>query len=54
MFEKVSRAVTRADIAKIEVNLGFVFPEDFVEHSLSYNGGIPTKPFFILKRKILK
>ncbi|MCM1183458.1 MAG: SMI1/KNR4 family protein [Roseburia sp.] len=46
MFEKVSRALTRADIAEIEVNLGLAFPEDFVEHYLSYNGGIPTKPFF--------
>ncbi|WP_027088810.1 SMI1/KNR4 family protein [Thomasclavelia saccharogumia] len=46
MFDKVSRALTREDIAEIEVNLGFALPEDFVEHYLSYNGGIPTKPFF--------
>jgi len=46
MFDKVSKALTREDIAEIEVNLGFALPEDFVEHYLSYNGGIPTKPFF--------
>lgn len=46
MFKEVSKALTRADIAEIEVNLGLVFPEDFVEHYLSYNGGRPTKPFF--------
>lgn len=31
MFEKVSKALTRADIAEIEGNLGFPFPKDFVE-----------------------
>lgn len=46
MFEKMSKALTREDIAEIETNLGFAFPEDLVEHYLSYNGGIPTKPFF--------
>lgn len=46
MFERVSKALTRADIAEIEVKLGLAFPADFVEHYLSYNGGIPTKPFF--------
>ena len=46
MFEEVGKALTRADIAEIEVNLGLAFPEDFVEHYLSYNGGRPTKPFF--------
>lgn len=42
MFEKVSKALTRADMAEIEANLGLAFPEDFVGHYLSYNGGIPT------------
>jgi len=46
MFEKVSKPLTREDIAEIEENLGFAFPEDFAEHYLSYNGGIPAKPFF--------
>lgn len=46
MFKEVSKALTRADIAEIEVNLGFAFPEDFVERYLAYNGGIPAKPFF--------
>ena len=46
MFEKMSKSLTREDIAEIEVNLGLAFPEDFVEHYLSYNGGIPAKPFF--------
>lgn len=46
MFKEVSKALTRADIAAIEVNLGLVFPEDFVEHYLLYNGGKLTKPFF--------
>ena len=54
MFKKMGKALTRADIAEIEINLGLTFPENFVEHYLSYNGGIPTKPFFIPKRKILK
>ena len=31
MFEKMSKALTREDIAEIEVNLGLAFPEDFVE-----------------------
>lgn len=46
MFEKVSKTLTRQDIAEIEVNLGLAFPEDFVEHYLTYNGGVPTKQFF--------
>jgi cell wall assembly regulator SMI1 len=46
MFEKMGKALTRADIGEIEVNLGLTFPEDFVGHYLSYNGGIPAKPFF--------
>lgn len=46
MFERMSRALTREDIAEIEADLGLAFPEDLVEHYLSYNGGIPTKPFF--------
>ncbi|EOS24600.1 hypothetical protein C806_02114 [Lachnospiraceae bacterium 3-1] len=46
MFEKMSKALTREDIKEIEVNLGLAFPGDFVEHYLSYNGGIPAKPFF--------
>jgi len=46
MFEKASKALTREDIAEIERSLGLAFPEDFAEHYLSYNGGIPTKPFF--------
>lgn len=46
MFEKMSKALTRGDIAEIEINLGLALPEDFTEHYLSYNGGIPTKPFF--------
>lgn len=46
MFKEVSKALTRADIAEIEVNPGLAFPEDFVEHYLSYNGGRLTKPFF--------
>ncbi len=29
MFEKMSKALTREDIAGIEANLGFAFPEDF-------------------------
>ena len=51
MFEKMSKALTREDIAGIEANLGFAFPEDFVEHYLSYNGGIPTKPFFYFEEE---
>ena len=31
MFEKMSKALTREDIAEIEVNLELAFPEDFVE-----------------------
>jgi hypothetical protein len=54
MFEKMGKALTRADIGEIEVNLGLTFPEDFVGHYLSYNGGIPAKPFSILIRKRLK
>lgn len=46
MFKKMSKALTRTDIAEIEANPGFTFPEDFVEHYLFYNGGIPAKPFF--------
>ena len=46
MFEKMGKVLTRADIGEIEVNLGLTFPEDFVGHYLSYNGGIPAKPFF--------
>ncbi len=46
MFEKMGKALTRGDIAEIEANLRITFPEDFVEHYLSYNGGIPAKPFF--------
>ena len=46
MFEKMSKALTREDIAEIEVELGLAFPEDFIEHYLSYNGGIPTKTVF--------
>ncbi len=42
MFEKMSKAHTREDIAEIEVNLGLAFAEDFVEHYLSYNGGLPV------------
>ena len=51
MFEKMSKALTREDIAEIEVNLGLTFPEDFVEHYLSYNGGIPAKPFFYFEEE---
>lgn len=46
MFKKASAALTRADIDTIETNLKLTFPKDFVEHYLSYNGGIPAKPFF--------
>lgn len=46
MFKKVSDPLTRAELAEIEAALGFVFPEDFIRHCLSYNGGIPEKPFF--------
>ncbi|MCM1064041.1 MAG: SMI1/KNR4 family protein [Eubacterium sp.] len=46
MLKKTGKALTRADIAEIEVNLGLTFPADFVEHYLSCNGGIPAKPFF--------
>ena len=51
MFEKMSKALTREDIEEIEVNLGVAFPEDFVEHYLSYNGGIPAKPFFYFEEE---
>lgn len=51
MFEKMSKALTREDIAEIEANLGLAFPEDFVEHYLSYNGGISTKPFFYFEEE---
>ena len=51
MFQGVSKALTRADIAEIEVDLEIVFPEDFVEHYLHYNGGIPAKPFFYSEEK---
>ncbi len=51
MLEKMSKALTRDDIAGIEVNLGLAFPEDFIEHYLSYNGGIPTKPFFYSEKE---
>lgn len=30
MFEKMGKALTRTDIAEIEVNLGFTFPENLV------------------------
>ena len=46
MFEKMSKALAREDIMEIEANLGISFPEDFIEHYLLYNGGIPIKPFF--------
>jgi cell wall assembly regulator SMI1 len=46
MFEKMSKALAREDIMEIEANLGISFPEDFIEHYLFYNGGIPIKPFF--------
>ncbi|MCM1186947.1 MAG: SMI1/KNR4 family protein [Lachnoclostridium sp.] len=54
IFEKMSKTLTRADIAEIEENLGLVFPEYFVEHYLSYNGGIPTKSFFYSEEESLK
>jgi cell wall assembly regulator SMI1 len=51
MFEEIGKALTRTDIGEIEVNLGITFPEDFVGHYLSYNGGIPAKPFFYSKEE---
>lgn len=51
MFEKMSTALTREDISEIEANLELAFPEDFIEHYLSYNGGISTKPFFYSERE---
>lgn len=51
MFKKMGKTLTRADIKAIEAKLGFAFPDDFVEHYLSYNGGIPTKSFFYSAEK---
>lgn len=41
IFLETSTAVNKADIEQIEMNLGIVFPNDFVLHYLQYNGGYP-------------
>ena len=46
MFSNTSRSITREDIEKIELNLGIKFPNNFIDHYLAYNGGVPSAPFF--------
>lgn len=45
-FLETSQAVSKADIAQIEKDLGIVFPNDFVLHYLQYNGGYPKADTF--------
>lgn len=46
LFENTSKPITKAEIKAIELELGILIPNSFVEHYLEYNGGIPSKPFF--------
>ena len=46
MFSDTSKPITMKEIEAIELELGIHFPQSFMEHYLSYNGGIPSKPFF--------
>lgn len=46
MFSNTSRPVTKADIEAIQLDIGITFPNSFIEHYLTYNGGIPYKPYF--------
>lgn len=46
MFSNTGRPITKSEIKTIELELGITFPNDFIEHYLVYNGGIPSLPFF--------
>ena len=41
IFLETSTPVSKTDIEQIEITLGIVFPKDFVDHYLVYNGGYP-------------
>jgi hypothetical protein len=42
-FKFMSLPIVPADIDEVEKRLGFVFPQEFRDHYLAYNGGRPSK-----------
>ncbi|ASE60799.1 SMI1/KNR4 family protein [Chryseobacterium indologenes] len=48
-FEKTSAKITIDDIQSFEKSLKIKLPEDFKEHYLKYNGGIPDNKCFYMQ-----
>ncbi|WP_432702812.1 SMI1/KNR4 family protein [Lysinibacillus sphaericus] len=46
MFYNCSSQLTRKDLEEVEKLLSFQLPQEFKEHYLQYNGGLPNKPCF--------
>ena len=45
-FHDCEKQITEKEIKVIENNLDIVFPEDFKQHYLKWNGGTPNRPMF--------
>jgi cell wall assembly regulator SMI1 len=42
LFDKCAKKIDLSEINAIEKDLNIIFPKDFAEHYLLYNGGIPV------------
>jgi cell wall assembly regulator SMI1 len=49
-FIKLSSPISLNDVNKIEKEIDVIFPNDFKEHYLKFNGGIPENSYFFMKK----
>lgn len=46
LFVKCEKKITRAEINEVEKKLNYKFVEEFIEHYLKFNGGIPSNSWW--------
>lgn len=44
--QNCEKNITRSDIQLVEKSLNYTFPEAFVSHYLTYNGGVPSRAWW--------
>lgn len=46
-FQNGEKSIVAADIKAVEDVLNYSLPEEFVSHYLSFNGGVPTRAWWV-------
>jgi cell wall assembly regulator SMI1 len=49
LFDKCAKKIDLSEIKAIEKDLNIIFPKDFTEHYLLYNGGVPVNCHYYIE-----